>query len=199
MRVWDEITRNLPHIERLYWPFWPFCSISARRRARASPRSGRRYLDQPGDNAPHTDRGDSRQKQFGAIWCARWLGIGLIAILGAGLVLGAIHPLGLLAGIAILVSSAWLTAAIGVLASTLASNSTRALFLTALVVFGYVMITSWPSGFWQTLASYREMQYANVVRPGRAGRVFPIPNLVTPPLGGLRPPSRPSVRCSRRC
>jgi hypothetical protein len=122
-----------------------------------------------------------RSKQFGAIWCARWLGIGLIAILGAGLLLGAIHPLGLLAGIAILVSSAWLTSAIGVLASTLASNSTRAIFLTAVMVFAYVMITSWPSGFWQTLASYREMQY---MWSGQATTGYSRSNLVVPSLGG---------------
>jgi ABC-type transport system involved in multi-copper enzyme maturation permease subunit len=100
-----------------------------------------------------------RGKQFGAIWCARWLGIGLLAILGAGLLMGAIHPLGLLAGMALLVTSVWLTSAIGVLASTLARNSTRALFLTAVVMFVYVALSAWPAGFWATLASYREMRF----------------------------------------
>ena len=122
-----------------------------------------------------------RGKQFGAIWCARWLGIGLLAILGAGLVLGAIHPIGLLAGLAILVTSVWLTSAIGVLVSTLAGNSTRALLLTAIVVFGYVMLSAWPSGFWATLASYREMQY---MWSGHVATGYSRSSLVVPPLGG---------------
>ena len=57
-------------------------------------------------------------KQYGAIWSARWLGIGLAVLMGVGLFMGAFHPLGVLASLAVLFSSAWLTAAIGVLAST---------------------------------------------------------------------------------
>jgi ABC-type transport system involved in multi-copper enzyme maturation permease subunit len=121
-----------------------------------------------------------RGKQFGAIWCARWLGIGLLAILGAGLLLGAIHPIGLLAGIALAATSVWLTSAIGVLASTLARNSTRALFLTAVVVFVYVALSAWPAAFWATLASYREMRYmwSGEIEHGYRS------TLVAPQLGG---------------
>jgi ABC-type transport system involved in multi-copper enzyme maturation permease subunit len=104
-----------------------------------------------------TPREVIRGKQLGAIWSARWLGIGLAAILGAGLMLGAFHPLGLLAGLALLAGSAWLTAAIGVLASTLAHNSTRAAFFTFFAVFFFVWATQWPIVFWSTLASYADM------------------------------------------
>ncbi len=51
-----------------------------------------------------TPREVIRGKQFGAVWSARWLGIGLICILAAGLVLGVVHPIGLAAGVAILVT-----------------------------------------------------------------------------------------------
>jgi ABC-type transport system involved in multi-copper enzyme maturation permease subunit len=122
-----------------------------------------------------------RSKQFGAIWCARWLGIGLIAILAAGLLLGAIHPIGLLAGIAILVTSAWMTSAIGVLASTLARNSTRALFVTAVLVSVFVMLSSWPAGFWASLASYRDMRY---MWSGDIATGYSQSSLVAPPLAG---------------
>ncbi len=106
-----------------------------------------------------TPREVIRGKQFGAVWSARWLGIGLVCILAAGLVLGAIHPIGLVAGVAILATSAWLTAAIGVLASTLAANSTRALFLTAAALFVYAIFTTWPYQFWLALASYRDFKF----------------------------------------
>jgi ABC-type transport system involved in multi-copper enzyme maturation permease subunit len=100
-----------------------------------------------------------RAKQFGAIWSARWLGIGLAAMLGAGLLLGAFHPLGLLAALVILVSSGWLTAAIGVLASSLAPNSTRAVFFTFGAVFSFVLSTGWPTAVWSSLAPDRDMAY----------------------------------------
>ena len=106
-----------------------------------------------------TPREVIRAKQFGAVWSARWLGIGLVCILTAGLLLGAIHPIGVAAGVAILVTCGWLTAAIGVLASTLAANSTRALFLTATALFVYGISTTWPYQFWLTLASYRDIKF----------------------------------------
>ncbi len=122
-----------------------------------------------------------RGKQFGAVWCARWLGIGLLSILAAGLVLGAMHPIGLFAGIAVLATSAWLTSAIGVLASTFARNSTRALFFTAVLVFLFVALTGWPSVFYSTLASYREMNY---MWTGQIATGYSRASHVIPPLGG---------------
>ena len=128
-----------------------------------------------------TPREVIRGKQLGAIWSARWLGIGLVALLGAGLLLGAFHPLGLLAGLVLLAGSVWLTAAIGVLASTLARNSTRAAFFTFFAVFLFVWATQWPTAFWATLASYADMQFfwSGEVPPG-----FARSNVVTPPLMG---------------
>src|SRR4029077_10941542 len=64
-----------------------------------------------------------RAKQFGAIWSARWIGIALSVLWGVGLVLAGVHPIGLLAGAAILASSSWLVSAMGVFASSFAGNS----------------------------------------------------------------------------
>jgi hypothetical protein len=100
-----------------------------------------------------------RGKQVGAIWSARWLGIALVVLLGAGLFLGAFHPIGLLTGVGVLVSSAWLVSAIGVLASTLASNSTRALFFTFVAMFVFMFWSRWPELLWSSLASYHEMTF----------------------------------------
>ncbi len=120
-----------------------------------------------------------RGKQFGAIWSARWLGIGLLSLLGAGLLLGAIHPIGLLAALLILATSAWLTAAMGVLASALASNSTRAVFFTFAAVFLFVIASTWPVAFWSTLASYRDMTF---LWTGKLPQGYSQSSVVVPPL-----------------
>ncbi len=98
-----------------------------------------------------------RAKQLGAIWSARWIGMALLVIWGAGLLMTAIHPIGLLAVAAMLLSALWLVSAIGVLASALANNSTRALILTFVVVFIYVVLSGWPAILWASLAPYRDM------------------------------------------
>ena len=120
-----------------------------------------------------------RGKQLGSIWSARWLGIGLVALLGAGTLLGAFHPLGLIAALAILMTSSWLTAAIGVLASTLARNSTRAAFFTFFAVFVFVWASGWPTMFRQSLASYAEMHLA---WSGQIPAGYPARNFVMPPI-----------------
>ncbi len=122
-----------------------------------------------------------RGKQFGAIWSARWLGIGLVSLLGAGLLLGAFHPIGLLIALAILISSAWFIAAIGVLCSTFAPNSTRAIFLTCVAVCLFAVSTGWPLPFWSSLASYHEMAY---VWTGRIPSGYGRSTFVAPPLVG---------------
>ncbi len=128
-----------------------------------------------------TPREIIRGKQLGSIWSARWVGIGLFTLLAAGLFLGAFHPLGLLAALAILFTSAWLIGAIGVLASTLARNSTRAAFFTFLAVFVFLWATSWPTVFWATLGSYAEMKsyWTGQSPPG-----YSQSNFVVPPLSG---------------
>ncbi len=128
-----------------------------------------------------TPREIIRGKQLGSIWSARWLVIGLFTLLAAGLFLGAFHPLGLLAALAVLFTSAWLIAAIGVLASTLARNSTRAAFFTFFAVFVFLWATSWPSAFWATLGSYPEMKSYWTGQPP-AG--YSQSNFVVPPLSG---------------
>ena len=121
-----------------------------------------------------------RGKLLGAIWSARWIGIGLVALLGAGTLLGAFHPVGLIAALAILVTSSWLTAAIGVLASTLSRNSTRAAFFTFFVMFAFVWASGWPVMFWQSLASYADMRYmwSGEIPAGYSARSFVIPPLL---------------------
>ena len=67
-----------------------------------------------------------RAKQFGAVWSVRRVGMALLVIWAVGLMLGAVHPLGVLAAAIYVAFIAWLIAAMGVLASSLAKTSTRA-------------------------------------------------------------------------
>ena len=122
------------------------------------------HLDQPGDQPPHAVGDHPRQAVRRHLERVRWLGIGLVGIWATGLLLGGIHPIGLLAAIAILGSAGWLTAAIGVLASTLASNSIRALFLTFVAVFLFVLGSGWPEAFWSSLAPYQDMARVSTAR-----------------------------------
>ena len=59
-----------------------------------------------------------------------------------GVLLGAIHPLALLPAAGFAAIAAWSAAAIGVLASSLARNSTRALVATFLVLL--LLLNFWP-------------------------------------------------------
>jgi ABC-type transport system involved in multi-copper enzyme maturation permease subunit len=122
-----------------------------------------------------------RAKQFGAIWSARWIGIALLVLWGAGLVLAAVHPIGLLAAAAILASSAWLISSIGVFASSLAGNSIRALFFTFTAMFAVTWASGWPIVLWASLASYGDMKY---LWSGDVPLGLPESHFTSPPLGG---------------
>jgi len=98
-----------------------------------------------------------RAKQFGAVWSARWIGLALLVLWGAGLLLGAVHPLGVMAAAAIAAITAWLTSTVGVMASARAKNSTRALGVTFIALFLFVMVSGWPWMLWASLASFREV------------------------------------------
>ncbi len=65
-----------------------------------------------------------RAKQFGALWSARRIGLALLIAWAVGLLLGAIHPLGVLLSAGIGLGSARFAAAVGVAASASARNST---------------------------------------------------------------------------
>ena len=121
-----------------------------------------------------------RAKQFGAIWSARWIGIALLVLWGAGLVLAGVHPIGLLAGVVILASSTWLVCSIGVFASSFAGNSIRALFISFTAMFVVMMASGWPVLLWSSLASYSDMKFlwTGYVPAGTARST-----LITPPLG----------------
>jgi ABC-type transport system involved in multi-copper enzyme maturation permease subunit len=93
-----------------------------------------------------------RAKQFGAVWSARWIGLALLVLWGAGILLGALHPLGVIAAAAIVATTAWLTAAVGVAASTRAKNSIRALAITFVAAFLFGVASGWPPMFWAALA-----------------------------------------------
>ena len=58
---------------------------------------------------------------------------------------------------AIFASAAWLTAAIGVLASTLARNSVRGLFFTIAVISLFMLGSRWPELYWASQSSIQEM------------------------------------------
>jgi ABC-type transport system involved in multi-copper enzyme maturation permease subunit len=97
-----------------------------------------------------------RAKQLGAIWSARWIGLALAVIWAGGLLLGALAPLAVLAAATITAVDAWLAAAVGVFASSRAKNSIRSLAITFITLFGFGMLSGWPSMLWASLASYRE-------------------------------------------
>jgi len=128
-----------------------------------------------------TPREVVRAKEMGAIWSARWIGIALLVLWGSGLVFCTIHPVGLLAAMGILASSAWLISAFGVFASSVAVNSTRALFITFGVIFAFTALSGWPVSLWSSLASYRDMSFLwTGQHPASVARS----TIVAPPLLG---------------
>jgi hypothetical protein len=98
-----------------------------------------------------------RAKQLGAVWSARRVGMALLIMWAAGLLLGAIHPLGVLAAAIYVALIAWLIAVIGVFASSFAKNSTRALGTTFIAVLIFTGISRWPNVVWTVLVSYNDM------------------------------------------
>ena len=74
--------------------------------------------------------------------------------------LGAIHPLGVLAAGLYLAVIAWLIAAVGVFASSLAKNSTRALVATFVVLLISSAVSRWPMILWDSLFSYDDLRVA---------------------------------------
>jgi ABC-type transport system involved in multi-copper enzyme maturation permease subunit len=96
-----------------------------------------------------------RGKQFGAVWSTRRIGLALLLLWSVGTVLGAIHPLGVLAAIWVVGLAWWFIAAIGVFISARAKNSTRALTMTFITVF--IALSAWPGFLWQSLFSSYEI------------------------------------------
>ncbi len=97
-----------------------------------------------------------RAKQFGAVWSARRVGLALLVVWSFGILLGAIHPIGVLATAALVLILAWLIAALGVFVSGWARNSTRSLawtFIALLIGLGNV-----PGTLWTSLVSYPEVR-----------------------------------------
>jgi ABC-type transport system involved in multi-copper enzyme maturation permease subunit len=98
-----------------------------------------------------------RAKQFGAVWSARRIALALLTMWALGLLLGTIHPLGLLAAAAYVALAAWVIATVGVLASSLAKNSTRALVMTFITLLIYTAISQWPVTVWKLLFSDHDL------------------------------------------
>jgi ABC-type transport system involved in multi-copper enzyme maturation permease subunit len=96
-------------------------------------------------------------KQFGALWSAHWIGLALIIMWVAGILLGAIHPLGVLLALAITASSGWLIAAAGLCISSLAKNSTRALALSFVFLVALIALGQAPWSLWLSLLSYHDV------------------------------------------
>jgi ABC-type transport system involved in multi-copper enzyme maturation permease subunit len=94
-------------------------------------------------------------KQLGAVWSARRVGVALLLMWAVGLLLGALHPLGVLVSLAYLTLIAWLIAALGVFASSLARTSTRALAITFIMLLIFSTISLWPSVLWTMLFGYQ--------------------------------------------
>ena len=96
-------------------------------------------------------------KQFGAVWSARRVAVAILIVWGTGLLLGAIHPLGVLACSLLIAAVAWLVAAIGVMTSAFAKNSTRALVATFALFLILTEASGWPQGVWALLFSYPDL------------------------------------------
>ena len=54
---------------------------------------------------------------LGTVWKTRWGIALLLALWSAGMLTGALHPLGVLAALALLISALWFVAALGIRAS----------------------------------------------------------------------------------
>jgi hypothetical protein len=96
-----------------------------------------------------------RAKQFGALWSARRIGLALLIAWAVGILLGAIHPLGAVLAAGIALGSAWFAASVGVFASTVARNSTRALAATFIALL--MLLSFWPFAVAGALFSPREL------------------------------------------
>lgn len=75
-----------------------------------------------------------RGKVLGAIWHQRGFGAVIVGIWLFGLISGAVHPLGILASVALVGLETWLVAMIGIHASLRSRSTSRALMVTILVV-----------------------------------------------------------------
>jgi hypothetical protein len=94
-------------------------------------------------------------KQLGALWGARRIAAALLVVWAVGLTLGAVHPLGALLAAGIAVVSAWFAATVGVFASTVARNSTRATAATFIALL--ILLSSWPFAMAGALYSPHEL------------------------------------------
>jgi hypothetical protein len=98
-----------------------------------------------------------RAKQLGAVWSARRVGLALVVMWAAGILLGAIHPFGVLAAALYSGLIAWLIATLGVFVSSRAKNSTRALVATFVVFLIFSAVSRWPAIVWELLFAYRDL------------------------------------------
>jgi hypothetical protein len=96
-----------------------------------------------------------RGKQFGGLWSARRIGLALLLLWSVGIVLGAIHPLGVLVAGLIVGLACWFIAAFGVFVSSRARNSTRALSVTFITLF--IAFYAWPGMLRRSLFSYDDV------------------------------------------
>ncbi len=77
-----------------------------------------------------------RAKMIGPVWGLRFLAYLMFALWGFGLIVGAVHPMAILASLLCLVVFTWFLTALGTFFSLRAKNSTRALASTiALLIF----------------------------------------------------------------
>jgi hypothetical protein len=87
-------------------------------------------------------------KMLGAVWKARWGIVLTLALWSAGLMAGALHPLGVAAALSLLIASTWFVAALGMLRSLVSRDVAHA---TARVLTPLILLTCtfvlcyWPS------------------------------------------------------
>ena len=89
-------------------------------------------------------------KIFGALWSSQWIGLALLAMIGACLIAGALHPLGALLAVVGLLIYGTFAATLGIAVSLQAKNSARAILWTitilALINMGVPAVSASLSG-----------------------------------------------------
>ncbi|WP_435007037.1 ABC transporter permease subunit [Tundrisphaera lichenicola] len=117
-----------------------------------------------------------RAKMIGPIWALRGLVYLLLGLWAVGLLVGSIHPLGILACLAELILFTWFLTALGTASSLQSKNSTRSMGLTMFILVflnggylfcciplradsGVVIAGSTPAIFWSSLISSEDLQY----------------------------------------
>jgi hypothetical protein len=112
-------------------------------------------------------------KQVGSVRGAWRIGLALLVVWATGILLGALHPMGVLLSAAIVGLVAWFLGAVGVFVSGRVRNSTRALAWTFLILI--LGLVHWPWMVGGALGTYSEVATGWSYRELGAGNPWSVP------------------------